>query len=257
MKAIVIAAGMGQRLQHHTAEVPKCLVEVAGKPILRHQVDAFHAEGVERIAVIRGYLAEKITYPDLVYYENPDFRVNNILESLFCAEPEMDGPFLSTYADILYDRSVVRAVLDAPGDICLVVDRGWARTYEGRTDHPIVEAELTEIDAQGRVLQVGKHVGPERALGEFIGLARYSAEGARLMRTVYQEVRERYLAHPELPFQAAKTFRKAYLTDLFEELIARGADVRCAAIDGHWREIDTVQDLERARELLGPHGALA
>lgn len=250
-KAIIIAAGMGRRLEHHTAEIPKCLVEVGDRPILRHQVDAFRAEGVPRIAVVRGYLAERIAYPDLIYYENRDFRVNNILESLFCAEAEMDGPFLSTYADILFDRSVVRAVLDGPGDICLVVDRGWARTYEGRTDHPVDEAELTEVAPDGRVLRVGKCVGPEHAIGEFIGLARYSAVGAAAMRQVYGELRERYRGRTDLPFQAAPSFRKAYLTDLFQELIARGVDVRYAAIDGHWREIDTVQDLERARALLG------
>jgi L-glutamine-phosphate cytidylyltransferase len=251
MKEIVIAAGMGARLKNHTNNIPKCLVEVAGRPILRHQIDAFRAEGVEKIAVIRGYLAEKITYDDLTYYENPDFRSNNILESLFCAEPEMDGPFLSTYADILYDRSVVRAVLDAPGDISLVVDRLWHRTYEGRTDHPVSEAELTVLDETGRVVEVGKHVGPEHALGEFIGLAKYSAAGAEAMRQVYHEMRDKLFAHPEVPWQATKTFRKAYLTDLIEELIDRGVDVRPAPIDGHWREIDTVQDLERARELLG------
>jgi choline kinase len=251
MKAIVIAAGMGQRLAHHTAHVPKCLVEVAGKPILRHQVEAFRAEGVERIAVIRGYLAERIDFDDLVYYENPEFRDNNILESLFCAEAEMDGPFLSTYADILFDRSVVRAALEGPGDISLVVDRLWHQAYEGRSAHPVQEAELTEVDPlSGLVRRVGKCVGPEHTVGEFIGLARFGARAAAMAREVYHEVRARHLGQPDLPFWNARVFRKAYLTDLLQELIHRGLSVGAAYIDGHWREIDTVQDLERARELL-------
>jgi len=252
MRAIVIAAGMGRRLEHHTVDIPKCLVQVAGKPILRHQVDAFRGEGVDEVAVIRGYLAEAITYDDLSYFENPDYEHNNILESLFCAEPAMDGPFLSTYADIVFDRSVVRTLLDTPGDISLVVDRRWADTYEGRTDHPVAQAELTEVDpATGRVTRVGKCVGPEQAVGEFIGLASYSASAAKQLRQVYGEVRARLLPHPELPFHNAVTFRQAFLTDLLQELIERGVDVRPAYIDGHWREIDTVQDLERARALLG------
>lgn len=252
MRAIVIAAGMGRRLEHHTTDIPKCLVQVGGKPILRHQIDAFRAEGVEDITVIRGYLAEAITDSDLSYFENPDYEHNNILESLFCAEPAMDGAFLSTYADIVFDRSVVRTLLDTPGDICLVVDRRWADTYEGRTDHPVAQAELTEVDpATGRVVRVGKCVGAENSVGEFIGLASFSAAAAEQLRTVYHEVRAKLLPNPELPFQAARTFRQAFLTDLLQELIERGVDVRPAYIDGHWREIDTVQDLERARELLG------
>ncbi len=251
MKAIIIAAGMGRRLEHHTRDIPKCLVPVAGKPILRHQVDALRSEGVDPIVVIRGYKAEAIDYPDLVYYENPLFRENNILESLLAARPELDGPFLSSYADILYDRSVVRAALDGPGEVCLVVDRGWARAYQGRTDHPVEQAELTEADEHGRVVRVGKVVGPERAVGEFIGLARFGARAARLLIEAYDEALERFRRDPAMEFHAARGFRQAYLTDMIQELIARGVEVRMAEIDGHWREIDTVQDLERVRARFG------
>ncbi len=251
MKAIIIAAGMGRRLEGHTAHVPKALVQVGGKPILHHQKEAFRAEGVDRIALIRGWRAEAFQDTDLVYYDNPDFRVNNILESLFRAEAEMDGPFLSTYADIVYDRSVVRAVLDCPGDIALVVDRLWYQTYDGRSDHPVEQAELTELDERGWVTRVGKCVGPEHAVGEFIGLARFNERAASVMREVFHEKLAFHREHPDAPFQAAATFRQAYLTDLLQELIERGLEVRPAFIDGKWREIDTVQDLERARQLLG------
>lgn len=50
------------------------------------------------------------------------------------------------------------------------------------------------------------------------------------------------------PFQAAAKFRKAYLCDLFCELIDRGVDVGWVPIDGGWREIDTVEDLHRVRD---------
>lgn len=246
MKAIVTAAGLGSRLEHHTAERPKCMVEVAGRSILGHQLDALAANGISEIHIVRGYLGDRIVAPGATFHENHDFRRNNILLSLFCAESAMEGPFLSSYADILYGPEVVRAVLDAPGDIVLVVDTQWARAYEGRKDHPVTQAELTEVEG-GRVRRVGKQVGPESALGEFIGLARYSAEGSRLLRGVFAEVRNAYAGREDEPFQAAPAFRKAYLTDLFLEMIARDVPVHCVAIHGGWREIDTVEDLERVR----------
>ena len=46
------------------------------------------------------------------------------------------------------------------------------------------------------------------------------------------------------------SYRNAYLTDLLQELIDRSTRVDPIFIDGQWREIDTGQDLERARALL-------
>lgn len=242
MKAIIIAAGMGSRLEHHTVERPKCMVEVRGRSILSYQLESLAANGVTELHVVRGYLADRLVVPGATYYENTNFRQNNILHSLFHAEAAMDGAFISTYSDIVYRPEVVKAVIDSPFDIALAVDRQWAAAYEGRHDHPVEQAELTEVDGE-RVLRVGKQVGPENAVGEFIGLARYTAEGARIMRETWDDVRAK-LGDDE-PFQNAALFRKAYLTDLFLEIIARGYPVGAALIDGGWREIDTVEDLER------------
>jgi NDP-sugar pyrophosphorylase family protein len=53
-----------------------------------------------------------------------------------------------------------------------------------------------------------------------------------------------------MPFQRAASYRNAYLTDLWQELIDSGIRLDPVLIDGMWREIDTGQDLERARELV-------
>ena len=54
MKAIIIAAGMGSRLEHHTTERPKCMVEVQGRSILSYQLEALAAHGVEDLHIVRG-----------------------------------------------------------------------------------------------------------------------------------------------------------------------------------------------------------
>ena len=55
MKAIIIAAGMEIRLTPMTEDKPKCMLELNGKTILRHQLDAFRANGITDISVIKGY----------------------------------------------------------------------------------------------------------------------------------------------------------------------------------------------------------
>ena len=80
MKAIIIAAGLGSRLGNLTNDKPKCLLEVAGKSLLQHQIDTLKSCGITNISVIKGYKKEKINYPGLKYYINDDYQNNNILK---------------------------------------------------------------------------------------------------------------------------------------------------------------------------------
>ncbi len=245
MKAIIIAAGKGSRLEHHTVERPKCMVSVGGKTILETQLHALNLHGLSDLHIIRGYLADRLVVDGATYHLNTNFENNNILFSLFYAQSAMNGPFVSSYSDIVYTPAVVEKLMKTEGDICLVVDRDWASAYVGREDHPVEQAELAEV-VDGKIVKVGKQVGAENALGEFIGLAKFSAKGAEIMNEVFNDVRSK-LGDDE-PFHAAKLFRKSYLTDLFLEIIKRGYDITPVLIDGEWREIDTVQDLERVNQ---------
>lgn len=58
--AIVPAAGIGTRLRPQTHTIPKALLNVAGKPILAHILDALVGQGIERIVVVTGYKGERI-----------------------------------------------------------------------------------------------------------------------------------------------------------------------------------------------------
>jgi choline kinase len=248
MKAIIVAAGMGRRLGPYTDDRPKCMVPVAGRPILERQVAALALHGIRDVVVVRGYLGDRITVPGLRFYENPRFRENNILASLLYAAPELDDEFVFSYSDIVFHPQAVETLLATGGEVALVVDRQWASTYEGRTEHPVSEAELSRVEG-GRVLRVGKRAVPvDQAAGEFIGLARFSAAAGRLLRAEYQRL-ERALAGG--PFGLAPRFEVAYLTDMLNHLIdVHGLPMHPAFIDGNWREIDTTQDLERAQAIV-------
>jgi L-glutamine-phosphate cytidylyltransferase len=253
-KAIIIAAGMGRRLQPYTDHMPKCLVPVRGKPMIVRQMEAFRAQGISEAVVIRGYRAEVLDQrraelgSGIQFVENTEFQTNNILQSLFKAADHLRGPLLLTYADIVFAHDVVEAVMAAPGEFALVVDRDFRQIYEGRTEHPLSEGEVCVVDDAGRMTAVGKRSAPiDAAYGEFIGLAKLSADAVQSMVAAYRELAVQFEGREQEKF-GRNTWRGAYLTDLFEHLIARGADFRPVAIHGRWREIDTVQDLTRAEQ---------
>lgn len=257
-KAIIIAAGRGRRLMPYTDTMPKCLVPVGEKPIIGWQLAALRAAGIDEVVIIRGYLGHVLEAraaelgPGVRFCDNLEFERNNILCSLFCAAHELSGPLLVTYSDIVFSPAVVRSLMATPGDACLVIDRDFADIYEGRTEHPLSEAEVADIDDQGRVRRVGKRALPaEDAWGEFIGLAKFSAEGTRWLTEAWAELCQRYAEREDAPFQRAAAFRNAYLTDMLQHLIDGGRPLVPVEIRGSWREIDTVQDLQRAHALLG------
>ena len=244
MKAIIVAAGQGIRLLPHTNNRPKCMLEINGKTILERALEALRENGINNITVVRGYHSHLINYPNLTYYQNPDFRKNNILKSLFYAEDEMDDDFIFSYSDILYGREIVECLVRSEANIALIVDVNWISHYEGRNQHPISEAELVKVE-NGRVVKIGKDVvSPEEAHGEFIGLAKFTKSGAELMRAAYHRAAEE---HPTVPFHHAPSLEKAYMTDMIQELVDNGLPVKSVDIKGGWMEIDTSQDLERAQ----------
>jgi mannose-1-phosphate guanylyltransferase len=60
VRALLLAAGLGTRLRPLTDRVPKCLVDVAGKPLLAYWFDALAAAGVRDVLVNTHHLAEAV-----------------------------------------------------------------------------------------------------------------------------------------------------------------------------------------------------
>ena len=247
-KVIIIAAGMGQRMRPLTDELPKCMLDFAGKTLLQRQLEAYRACGLTDVAVIRGYRKDKIDYPGLRYYENPEYENNNILNSLFYAEAEIDGHVIVSYSDILFESRVVERLLASRHDISIVVDTDWREYYVGRDDHPIEEAENVIFDGENRVAEIGKILtGGREVHGEFIGMMKLTPKGGDVFKRHFHDAKSAYRGKP---FQRAASFEKAYLTDLIQEMTDRGTPVHCVTIERGWKEIDTVEDYENAVKAL-------
>jgi choline kinase len=259
-RAILIAAGRGKRLGPHTEEIPKCMVQVGSRPILGWVWDAFHAAGIEELVVIRGYRGDVLEQfvrglepaPKAIHFvDNTEWETNNILLSLAYARRFLDAPCLLTYSDIIFTRAVAKAAVDAPVDLGLVIDREFRSIYEGRTEHPLEEGEVSDLMPDGSVARVGKRALPAAdALGEYIGLSRLSQRGVTTVARTLDWLAQQFADRETAPFQRATAYRNAYLTDLWQHLIDTGIRIDPILIDGQWREIDTGQDLDRARLLV-------
>ena len=244
VKSIIIAAGLGSRLKGYTEALPKCMLMFGEKTLLERQLEVYKDCGIKDISVVRGFKKEKINYKGLNYYDNTDYHNNNILNSLFYAEEAISGNVVISYSDILFDTSVVSRLLESNADISIVVDIDWRGYYIGRQDHPVEEAEKVIFDANNEVLKIGKVITTKQDVyGEFIGMLKLSPRGSEIIKLHFNRTKKIFW---DKPFQRSQTFQKAYITDLIQDMVDMGVSIHCVIIERGWKEIDTVEDYEKA-----------
>lgn len=139
---------------------------------------------------------------------------------------------------------MVKRLLQTEHDISIVVDIDWREYYVDRIEHPIEEAENVIFDANSNVVEIGKILTEKHDVyGEFIGLMKLSPKGAEVFKRHFHRAKSLYQGKP---FQRAEVFEKAYLTDMIQEMVHLGVSVHCVIIERGWKEIDTVEDYEKA-----------
>lgn len=250
MRAIIIGAGRGSRLMPTTENAPKCYAEIQGKRILDWTVEALRGGGCDEICFIGGYRigTVKRDYPHFRFRENRDWPDNNILVSLMCAEDLMDRPFVAAYSDILFTREVVHGLVNSRDELTLGIDTDWREHYKPRTQHPPHDAEKA-ITAGGKVVKIHRGIPYDDATGEFIGVAKFGAEGARRFRDFYHRRKAEFW---DRPYREAVSFQKAYLIHMFQDMIEQGIAFGHVDTPGHYREIDTQEDMNLAQTLWRP-----
>jgi choline kinase len=228
-----------------TADAPKCYAQVAGKRLLDWALEAFSANGLDRVCFIGGYRIEKVKadYPQFTFRENPEWESTNILASLFYAADVMDEGFICCYSDVLFTPDIVARLASSSADMALGVDTGWLERYEHRSDHPPDDAEKVTV-ANGDVTRVDRKIPEGDAYGEYIGVAKFSPAGAARLRENYERCRKEFAGKP---WRDARDFENAYKILLFQDMIEQGEKFGHVDTPGGYIEVDTQQDFEYAR----------
>jgi glucose-1-phosphate thymidylyltransferase len=114
MKAVILLAGLGTRLRPHTYSKPKPLVQVAGKPVLGHILDALDGLAIDETIFIVGYLGEQIEkyvaehYPKMrVRYVEQD-EMKGQAHAISLAKEFIDQDVLIIFGDTIWEADFAR-----------------------------------------------------------------------------------------------------------------------------------------------------
>ena len=238
-KAIILAAGLGNRLRPFTDEAPKCLVQLIGKSLLERQLAVLESCGIDDVLVVGGYKAEKIEALGHTLVLNKEFETTNMVWSLFEAKDHFGerGDLIIGYGDIVYEKRVLEALLACTEDIGLVSDLGWRTYWEQRTQNPLDDVESFRVSDDGYVGELGqKPESRDEIQGQFTGLIKIRAGRIPELFEVYSEM-------DKTGIYDGQPFEKMYMTSFIQHLIDLNWRVKAVPVTHGWLELDTVDDL--------------
>jgi phosphoenolpyruvate phosphomutase len=240
--AVVLAAGRGAGLEAVTAERPKLMLPIAGKPLLRWLLNAFKREHVDEVTVVGGYRAEAIDAAGIRLLVNERHASCGELVTLACALETLRHDTVICYGDLLFRSYVLRDLLESAADFAVVVDSSDSGVLN-RTVRDF--AYCSRADDRGlfgsqvllqRVTGGADASAGRPAHGRWIGMLYVSRRGLARLKTVMAQL----ASHPD--------FERLDVPALLNALIHDGAQVEVLYVHGHWRGVNDLQELGEAVE---------
>jgi L-glutamine-phosphate cytidylyltransferase len=231
-RGLILAAGRGSRLGPLTADRPKGLVALRGRPLIEWQLHALRGAGIAEIAVVGGYRADALQPFGLPLFRNPRWSETNMVRSLLCADAWLsDAATVISYSDIVYDAATVGRLLSDPSDIAISYDPHWHALWAARFPEPLSDAETFALDHDGFVKDIGRKPSQVSEVeGQYMGLLKFSPPA-------WAGIRQK------LTRLAPDRCDRLDMTAMLRLLMEDGVRVKAVAAAGPWAEIDTADDL--------------
>jgi phosphoenolpyruvate phosphomutase len=244
-RAIILAASRGAQLGGITEDLPKCMLDIRGQPLLHRLVATFNQEKIRKITVVRGYKKDKVNLPSIDFLDNDRFADTGEAATLAVAEEHLNGECIVAYGDILFRHYVLDMLAQADGDITIVVDALWKERDPDPTSRVRDLVHCSREFQPGylkygpvKLKSIGAGLDGDKINGEWIGLAKFSGNATGKIKEILSDL------------NASDRLDGASMINVLQRFMERGEEVRVLYITGHWLDVDNASDLEDAQKFL-------
>ena len=237
-RALVLAASRGNNLYELTEDRPKAMLNIRGKPLLQRLVDEFKKRSVNDITVIAGYKSEALDLNGIDMRLNTRYESTGELYSLACARDKFSDDMVIIYGDLLFRSYILQDLLEHDGEIVIVVDSLINETeITGAPDYAWCDRpdDRSMFMQDVRLQRVSEEHSPQDPpCGRWTGMMRVRSQGRLWLEQALDEL------------EALPGYDKLTLPDLLNHLTRSGRPVTVHYINGHWLDVNSVNDIDRA-----------
>ena len=239
MKAVILAAGRGTRIQSATQGRPKCLLNIGGRTILDNQIEGLWAAGVSQIGIVTGYEGDQIIehvaenfgedFDSFHFIRNPVYSATNNIYSLWMArEWAASDDFVCLNADVLCHPAMFPPALKLNRTVNMIVDPEWR------------DETMKVVIEDGSVIRMSKGISRAEFSGTYIGITVFSR---RVTGLLFEEIGS----------MVADGRVNEFFNRAVQNLVDRGLRVGFSSTKGlPWAEVDDPADLRYARACVCP-----
>lgn len=236
INSIILAPSQGD-LGVLTQDIPKALLKVGDKSILSDQIDKYNTMGIKDITVVRGFAKDKINATNINTVDNDEWAETREVYSLHLAQENIKENTVISFGDIVFKDYILNELLNDNNDITIVADADYEHKDDQQdfvtTNKPYSKKIYFE---DVKLKSISANLKRDAINGEFIGLWKVSDAGSIALKDTLNELSKQ------------DNFKKLTLNDLFTALVAK-TEISVQFIKGSWLDIDTIVDLENARNL--------
>jgi dTDP-glucose pyrophosphorylase len=241
-KAVVLAAGRGTRMRELTADLPKPMIEVRGKPVVQHIVEGLRDAGIRQFLIVVGYRGDTVRnflgdgsrYDIAIQYTTQTVQDGTGRVVDLARDFVRDTPFVLSYGDILIDPTNYKRVVSLPenAEAIITVTRG----------EDVSKGGAVYLDKQMELLDIREKVPPNEA-------AISSATSERAVPFYNAGI---YAFRPSIFEFTGKldlSPRGEYeLTDAIRALAQSGQKVKAVELTGEWCDVRDPEILSRLNQ---------
>lgn len=240
MKAVILLAGMGNRMQPLTHDTPKSLLPIGDSNTLEQMIRTLMKYEIRSFVIVCGHMQEKIreyvarTFPllDCAFVTNERYKTTNTGYSLMLVKDYVQGEsFIKLDGDVIFQEEIIGQLVGADGSSSYVC-----------VDSSGVDEEVIKVqsDANGNVARIGNELPVSSAAGESIGVERIDERSNSALFAALEKMMEQVANH-HLYYEVA-----------YDAIIQAGEPFKTLDITGlRWVEIDTQGDYRLAQEYCG------
>ncbi len=178
-KALILAAGLGSRLKYITADRPKALTPVGGKPILDYQIRSVIANDIKDIAIVLGYHGELIQhfmqeeFPQIHihYIWNREFATSNSSFSVWLARDWIQGEsYIHLNCDIVFAPDLLQELIVSSHENIIAIKKDF--TPNGKMEYVTLSKD--------RITKMA-HIYSSECVAKAFGFAKFSKNSTQFL----------------------------------------------------------------------------